>query len=490
MHGLGETIKLRKNYILLPTFKNSGLISKLILLFLVNSFWLLADWPGTLSPDSIDTWTQIKSGHFSDWHPAMFQIYVKILSLNCHSIIFYTIIQNFLVTAVLYYFLVTVIPNIKKVKVVAIVGLCMLTPFFGQMSLQMWADLPYTIFTVLGISILIRNYEKKGKKSLVLSGIIMGFGSSFRHESIYILVVFCGFGLLFFSKKNIEPKRFKFSNFAIFTMPSLLLAFFLPIISVIFLHASPVPNWMAQLPYLHDVAYTLDTSPESIAPTDKKLIESVVTGKALVGAANCFSIEKMMFSEGFHPEIMSAEKIDIFALWRRNFPNAWKSYAYKHWCGAAAFLPPPLSLGLNPISEGDKWHAEWLGWGIMPNSFGLKGNPPSNLVNQIAYWWRGLWGQVGGLIAWPGLHLILAVLLTIYVQRKRIMIKGVWLYLGYVVLRDLFFILTGLSPGYRYMFITNFLSVPLIIIFILGWCRNELLTKTEQNDITADKGEF
>jgi len=64
------------------------------------SLWLLAFWPGVMTYDSLNSWQQIISGHYNNWHPYIYTFCVRALTFLYFSPVTVAIFQIF-VSAVL-----------------------------------------------------------------------------------------------------------------------------------------------------------------------------------------------------------------------------------------------------------------------------------------------------------------------------------------------------------------------------------------------------
>jgi hypothetical protein len=448
------------------------LVPSIVGLVSVNLFWIVSAWPGILSPDSIDTWNQIQRREFSNWHPMIFQAYVFILSMGGKSIGIYSCIQISIVSYTIYSLFGSVLPALKMRVKIWLTSFVMVTPFVGQMSMQVWKDIPFAVYSLLGLSIIGR--DVKDRTRFILGVSLFFFGVSFRHEGLANVAIFFILLVFYFrfrkirlwTQKNSGPEK-KFRSlvalvsfsFFIVLMPNTLNALS---------GAIDRPNWVSDTSFLHDIGYSMQQDDGRFSEVDRKKIELIIGGDSLEGAKVCSSIDQMVFSEGFKPWAIGENDINVKEIWLKNISHGWNEYFYVRWCSAKAFLPFPLQLWMNPIQENEKWKVEWLGWGVAENSNGVVEKPLVNSIAQVNYHWRGLFGVPGGLIAWPGLHLTI-ILLCRVMLRKKIEFNTVFdLILLWVVSRHILFSIAGQAPGYRYLFITHILSLLLIGILIVS----------------------
>jgi hypothetical protein len=442
------------------------LLPSIIALLFANLFWILSAWPGILSPDSIDTWNQIQRREFSNWHPMIFQAYVFVFSLGGKSIGIYSCIQILIVSYTVYSLFGAILPTLCTRTKIWLTSFIVFTPFVGQMSMQVWKDIPFAVYSLLGLSIIGRNIEKR--TSFVLGISFFLFGASFRHEGLANIAIFFVGVAIYLGLRKTDPKITKISRpekkfRTLATLSSF--SFFIVLIPNSLDTLSDAidrPTWVSDTSFLHDLGYSIHKNPESFSETDRKIIEMILSGDSFEGAKVCSSIDPMIYSEGFRPGAISENHTNIKEIWLKNTSHAWNDYFYVRWCSAKAFLPFPLQLWMNPIQEREKWKAEWLGWGVAENSNGIVEKPLVNSVAKINYWWRGMFGELGGLIAWPGLHFTF-ILFCRLLLRKRYDFNIVFdLMLIWVTSRHILFSIAGQGPGYRYLFITHVLSLLLI----------------------------
>ncbi len=450
--------------------KIKSLLPSIIALISVNLFWVVSAWPGILSPDSIDTWNQIQRRDFSNWHPMIFQAYVFILSMGGKSIGIYSCIQISIVSYTIYSLYGAVLSLIQIRTKIWLTSFVMATPFVGQMSMQIWKDIPFAVYSLLGISIIARNV--KNRKRFILGVSLYFFGVSFRHEGLANVVIFLiGLAVYFrFRKKHLKTIKISRPEKKFHILVSLAsLSFFIVVIPNTLNAVSDAidrPSWVSDTSFLHDVGYSMQQDRNSFSELDRKKIEMIIGGDSLDGAKVCSSLEPMLFSEGFKPWAAQENDIDVKEIWLKNIDYGWKDYFYVRWCSAKAFLPFPLQLWMNPIQEKEKWKIEWLGWGVAENSNGIFEKPLVNTVARVNYWWRNMFGEVGGLIAWPGLHLTFILFCRVLFRKKYNFNIVFDLILLWVTSRHFLFSIAAQAPAYRYLFITHILSLLLVGILI------------------------
>jgi hypothetical protein len=454
----------------LSVAKVKPLLPSILAVVSVNLFWIFSAWPGILSPDSIDTWNQIQRREFSNWHPMIFQSYVFILSMGGKSIGIYSCIQIFIVSYTIYSLFGSVLPSLQTRAQIWLTSFVMVTPFVGQMSMQVWKDIPFAVYSLLGISIIGRGV--KNRKRFILGVSLFFFGVSFRHEGLANVAIFLIVVAIYFRfrKKDLKIARISRSEKKFSSLVSLVsFSFFIVLIPntlSALSDATDRPMWVSDTSFLHDVGYSMQQDRGSFSELDREKIEMILIGDSRDGARVCSSLDPMIYSEGFKPWAINENNINVKEIWLKNINHAWNDYFYVRWCSAKAFLPFPLQLWMNPFQEKEKWKVEWLGWGVAENSNGVVEKPLVNSIAKVNYWWRGMFGELGGLIAWPGLHLTFILFCRILLRRRYDFNIVFDLILIWVTSRHLLFSIAGQAPGYRYLFITHILSLLLIGMLI------------------------
>lgn len=118
-------------------------------------FWflyLLAFWPGIMTNDSIDQWTQITTGRYVDIHPVFHTLFLWLLTRIYFSPATIAIVQILMLSSlsggILYYF-----ERLGSSKIVlwGISFLMAVSPVNSDMVITLWKDIPYST-TLLGLT--------------------------------------------------------------------------------------------------------------------------------------------------------------------------------------------------------------------------------------------------------------------------------------------------------------------------------------------------
>lgn len=165
-----------------------GLLKYSFLMIVIWSLWLLVFWPGIMSNDSIDQWTQITTGKFVDIHPVFHTLFLWFLTRVYFSPATIAIVQILILSllsgGILYYFEKLGSP---KIILWGISFFMAVSPVNAEMVITLWKDIPYST-ALLGLTFifLIIVYSNGNwlyqNKNLLLLGITTLLVFLFRHN--------------------------------------------------------------------------------------------------------------------------------------------------------------------------------------------------------------------------------------------------------------------------------------------------------------------
>jgi hypothetical protein len=435
---------------------------QLLLLGIILTFWMASAWPAVMTADSFDSWNQLQTNSYSDWHPVAFTLYIKVVSLNGMTPGLVSCFQLVLFSYTFFRLFKLLKPEWKLSRQLNLVSAMMVLPFFGNMAVTLWKDVPYAIFSVLGL-VLIAEGIKLGSRGNIFGIALTAVGSTFRHEGIFVLSLTLFFLLIYsvnlrLKSRSVSPISLIAKSIAI----SILVSWVISTTSLSVTNAVKMPSWPRYFSFMADLAYVAATTPEKLSPKNLSIIQEISSGESLSAAKNCDTATGMIYSPGWSGSAIEKYKDQILSLWLEEAQSkAGQQLMFAHFCRGAAFLPPPFSTGL----RGDFW--EWTWWGsepnnIFPNLEGLSSNPLVSQIEPIAAGWRGLWWVNGRAFAWPGLHLVISFSLLLLLRRREIIPSKTWALFGYLGASHLVLVAFGAVPAYRYAIATHILSLTLI----------------------------
>ena len=152
--------------------------------------FLLSFWPGSMSPDSLDQWKEVQTGHFRDWHPAFHTMTIwlvtrinispatvaitQIVALGSTFGWGLSVLQRYGVPRSILWFNSFVIAML---------------PVNGFMVVTLWKDVAYSIVVIILSMYLFQIVMSKGKwltkqRNWYLLAIILALVSLYRHNGI------------------------------------------------------------------------------------------------------------------------------------------------------------------------------------------------------------------------------------------------------------------------------------------------------------------
>lgn len=174
--------------------KNSFIIFSLIPL-IIWIIYLLSFFPGLMSPDSFDQWSQIIKFSFNDWHPVFHTLIIWILTriwLSPAIIILFQIL--FLFTTLVITFNVLQTYKINKYLLTLFAIFLAISPVNGMMIITLWKDIPYSISILLLSIVLLNIITSDGKwilskKNKIITITTLILVSLLRHNGLPVGII-------------------------------------------------------------------------------------------------------------------------------------------------------------------------------------------------------------------------------------------------------------------------------------------------------------
>lgn len=156
----------------------------------VWTIYLLAFWPGMMSPDSTDQWKQVLSGHFVDAHPAFHTMIIWLITRLWLSPAAVGLAQISALSALVGWGLALVRNwGAPRWSVWVACLLCALFPLNGLMAITFWKDIPYSIavlaLTLMVAQVIVSDGEwLKAHKHWIILGIVAASVALFRYNGL------------------------------------------------------------------------------------------------------------------------------------------------------------------------------------------------------------------------------------------------------------------------------------------------------------------
>lgn len=297
----------------------------------IFSLWLIAFYPGLMTPDSIDHWAQAKSFGFNNHHPYLYSLIIGILQRIIYSPAFIAIIQIIIAAGIPAFFINLLLKKgYKKIPLIVLFLIYTLLPCVGLFNITLWKDIAYTNMIFLCIVLVSRNilngiksedwkFNKKNAINLIFATILFSITSYFRHNGIIFLVAlpFIYFLLNIYTLKK-----------ALILLGTCLIGYiFINSILAGILHVSK-PNFINASVVIHLVAAAFDGG---YVPNEyeKATIEKLVPIENLKERYSCITSNNIVFNNPeYNPNsiIEDPEYIDDFyrasiSIIRKNIPQ-------------------------------------------------------------------------------------------------------------------------------------------------------------------------
>lgn len=227
-----QYIEIKTQFLTLP--KNKILFYALPSI-IVWMFYLIAFYPGVMTPDSMNQWTQMVTGEFWDSNPVIHTLLNLFITRIWYSPAAIAITQILILSLIWGYSMYRFESmGYKKVVLYFITAVFALNPVNGIFSITLWKDILYSafilLFTMNIINVLVDKHWIDNRKNFIFF-LISAFGVMFfRHNGI---LPFMGTMILLicFYKRNSKP--------FIITVGSIIVIFFLikiPLYSLMKVH--------------------------------------------------------------------------------------------------------------------------------------------------------------------------------------------------------------------------------------------------------------
>ena len=399
-----------------------------------------------MSPDSLNVWGQVLSSDYSNDHPVTYTIFVKIFSIGGRYLPLVSFVQLLILSAGILSVCFTLLKNISLSMYIT--SLIMLAPTAGALATTLWKDVPFVGLILIGLALLIKNFHFFGLLCLSL-------GASFRHNGWVMLLAIAAFLIL--------AIIFRIGNFKKYIFKILLagiLSLFIISISAKLVEAKPASTWLTWSPALADLAYLAARTPNN----DSNIHETVAlfsTGESLNRAADCTSINGMVFSPGFNSSGLDRNLdrvVGEFLILLKSDPLL---VLRLHLCRSQAFIPPPISSGPSYFY----WTQKIV---IEPNEYELKPNPPISLIRELGLRIWGLWDSNPTYLLWPGFVVIgSSIFLILNIRNILMRSREIWLFFFLTMWGALLSIIPwSAAQDFRYALLSYLIAQIFILVTI------------------------
>lgn len=383
------------------------------------SVYLLAYWPGLMSPDSLDQWSQVLTGHFNNAHPAIHTLTIWLVTRLLLSPTAVALMQIAFLSTI---FGATMqelarwgVPVAVRLIITALFAL---SPVNGLMVITIWKDVAYTIALLGVFSILLCLVRTRGKwlHSLRHTTILCGALACvalYRYNGLPVAILLVG-ALVIWLKSRRERLR-------ILAIASIAIILYVAITGPLYdlLKVTPMSPLFASQQLVHQVGAIVQER-ETFTESDRVLLAGIQPLAVWKRTYNCYSLNPLIYNGAVNPDYFDVHVVQFRELWLRYLLQDSKSILQHQECVSSliwqVMQPPTGYLDTVPSTP------------ISSNTAGLVSNSQlpavqsflirlANQVRQPSYiWW-----------AWrPALYLYLTLLIivttAIRLRRKSILV--------------------------------------------------------------------
>ena len=432
-------------------------------------------YPAVLTGDSYMALNQVTNSNApkdSGYVTPTSIIFLKIFSFGGNFLSGIAIVQSVIIYLALFMWINILIPSPSRKSRLLITGLMFLTPFFGALAVTVWKDVPYIAFTMIGLAVLtkLNTIKKNVFLSFFLGGGVLAFGATFRHEGFLVLLACAA---ILFACHYFYKKIFGIEIYLKFSFVFLISAILSILLSSSFNKITDLQtpsNFYKTHGFLLDLEFVNSNFPEKLPLEVKNVLQKISAERSLVGMHSCADPQHF-YSSNFDIRYAESEWLNMPKYWfQALISDAREPIIVARICRTSSVLPVPLSF----IPQSGYWPTT----GMSPNN--LRPDRPL-IIERFAYpigWvWSKIWGINGNLIGWPGLHFSIIIVFLILRFRRSVLgnsnIKNAIMIvpLTFLIARSLTLFWTVPGQEFRYFAHVYFISLPLLLGFLLNILR-------------------
>ena len=457
------------NQVIKNRFRSKNL-SGLLFLICIESFWFLSAFPGNLSPDSLDSWNQVQTNIYFDWHPVIFQIYMSVLSLGGRYLFLISLFQLLITSLILIKSIKVIAPTWELNKVYFAVGIVCATPYIGPLQVTLWKDVPYSFITILGIAIL-ADLKIRKSSSLLLGSICLIIGALFRHDgwvTLLVIGVFLLIQKLYINRKSAAEASRQIRLPLMLVGLSIIALLAAPIL-VGATSAAPIPSWAKTISLASDVAWVASKHPEALSKKDFAAVQKINLNGKLDPVDGCSTRPFQFLGPNFSSDGIREFSPSVVQIWLKLLTSKYGFEILKsHYCLSQSFIPFPLSI------SAPKTGIEWISWGIAENHVytnGLIQEPVVPIFRVIAInytnWFTSIFSSIApSILGWPSLLFSISMILYFLLGVKRKQGLGIQLLFLISASRIFTLIIMGPNAGFRYALIVQIVFLLFAVLYL------------------------
>ena len=423
---------------------------------IIVSIWclyLIAYFPGFMSPDSIDQWNQAVTSNYNDWHPVIHTLIIKLLMSIWNNPALYSIVQIIVSSLIFAYSMAFLSKRGVRDSIILIISvLYAFSPSNAVYSITMWKDIPYSYLLLLlttYIADMICNKHSFWEKSNLFLGIILFLTCTMRHNGVVVYVLSILF-ILYFTIKN-RLNIVKPLLTVLFSI-TILVLYKGPVFKK--LEVTPNPKGLKFNAPIHGIA-SLVHHEKDLSDETKELLEDIMPLSAWNELFYYYSTNPYLFGNDypFLENISQKSSKDVISIYLKNLIQ-YPSYIIKDRLAGTDVVWSVL-----PLTGSYNYRYETNG--IVQNDIGLvqQNNFLTKFINKIltisyktklfdVIFWRG------------GVYLVILLYLSFYIYffADR---ESIWIFMP-AIGNTISLFLSMSTQDYRYVW-----YLPILCVFIM-----------------------
>lgn len=427
----------------------------------VWTVWLLAFWPGVMSPDSVDQWQQMLTGRYLDQHPPFHTLTNWVITRLWLSPAAVAITQILILSLTVGWGIV----QLRRLGIASPVawvtsGVFALSPVNGITVITLWKDIFYSV-AILGITILLLKIVASDGKWLTnkISWIVLGVLAAsiglYRQNGFA-----AGFGTLMFLL--VVYRRY---------WRPVLLALLFAVLLWIGIRG-PLYNalnvsrnrWFPLTPLIHQVGAHLVAG----TPLSDRERDYLDTIHPLVDNWNyyCYAVDKTIFDGRFRGEIIAGDPIKFLRTWWI-LTSRRPAITLHHLVCSSSLVwrvtqPPQGFLNVSAV-----WQTPDGILTIVPNQLGLK---PASILPGVRTWlWKWIEFTTGtktiSLVWRPALYLYIGII-AVLVLSVKLRKQQYFLVITPVFLHSVLLLLITIHQAVRYQYATYLIGLLMVGVLL------------------------
>lgn len=339
---------------------------------LVFSLWLVAFFPGVMTPDSLTQWDEANTLQLNNLHPYLHTLLIVLLRGIYNSPATVALFQILLTSITFsYIFSFFLKKGISKWLISGLFCLFICSIPIGIYNITLWKDIPFSVCLVLLCFVIAKQYyaKKLDVKHLIVIMVLSLITTFFRHNGIINILLLPVVFLFCFYRLTRLKTLVLISSFLVATV-------FLKMILPDILQVKPIPDFFAKGSVYFETVSFLRAYPETsarvrVTPRTVELLEQLAPITDLTSLYDPRGWDSLWFSkkvnqeEFYNPQFWHDLNHEFFYY---NLPNN-----FNFFLGNRLTMFVTSTLGYGPTAAAD----------IFPNELGLTATSLSPSLHHI-----------------------------------------------------------------------------------------------------------